>query len=190
MTLHEKILAEIEKTQAKLSRAGLASFHIPFEIIEKFDKIGTIAKALYSGKLQFSHQYFQYPEDIPFAQLVAHEVAHLYQYKYYPGGQGHGREFRKIMKYLGFSGNAKVAVTGQAATVAKERVAQLMATQPARKPKTKTRFVYITKNTNREVFLTAAQHKKQQQWLEVNGGSRFVSKGEPLVDTGKVRKFV
>lgn len=183
MNISEMIQAEIDKTQAKLARAGLQPFNIPFNLVNGLKKANTIATAYYKGYIDFNLNYFRFPEDIPFAQLVAHEVAHLYQFKYFPQArQGHGREFRMIMKYLGFSGNAKVAVTGEAkaynATVATPR-----------KPKTKTRHVYVTLVSNREVFLTTQQHRKQQDALSITGRGRYTSKGEHLVYKNEVRKF-
>ena len=186
MNIKEMIQAEIDKTQAKFAKAGLQPFPIPFNLVNGLKKVGTIATAYYKGHIDFNLNYFQFPEDIPFAQLVAHEVAHLYQFKYFPEArQGHGREFRMLMKYLGFSGNAKVAVAGQA----KAYNAMVASAAPQRKPKLKTRHVYVTVNSNREVFLTVQQHKKQQETLAVYGHSRFTSKGEPLSYKNEVRKF-
>lgn len=184
MDVHELIREEITKVQLKLQRAGLDAFPISFELVDGLDKAKVIARAYSVGlKIKFNNNYFRFPEDIPFAQLVAHEVSHLYQFKYFPHAtQGHGREFRKIMKFLGFSGNAKVAVGGEAkaynATVAVPR-----------KTKTKTRHVYLTQHSKREVWLTVQQHNKQQAWAAVHGVSRFAKDGEPLVATGKVKKF-
>jgi len=186
MNLVEMIQAEIDKTQAKLARAGLQPFHIPFRLVEGMKKAQTIATAYRAGHIEFNLNYFQFPKDIPFAQLVAHEVAHQYQFKYYnyPGVQGHGREFRMIMKFLGFSGNAKVAVTGEA------KAYNATVQTATRKPKTKTRHVYLSADTNQEVFLTTQQHRKEQAHIQVHGRGRFTFKGQRLVATGKVRKFV
>jgi len=186
MDLHEMIRAEIVKTQQKMSRAGFPSFPIPFEVVESMKNLSLIAWADYSGKLSFNFQFFQFPDDIPFAQLVAHEVAHLYQFKHFPGSQGHGREFRRIMKFLGFSGNARVQVTGQAAKAADERRA---AVTVARKPKTKTRHVYLTEHTGKEIFLTVHQHYQNEEYFELNGRNRYTYNGEKLIKTGKVKTF-
>jgi predicted SprT family Zn-dependent metalloprotease len=187
MNLVEMIQAEIDKTQAKLARAGLQPFHIPFRLVEGMKKAQTIAIAYRAGHIEFNLNYFQFPKDIPFAQLVAHEVAHLYQFKYYnyPGVQGHGREFRMIMKFLGFSGNAKVDTTGEAKAYYEATVKAA-----TRKPKTKTRHVYLSADTKQEVFLTTQQHRKEQAHIQVHGRGRFTFKGQRLVATGKVRKFV
>jgi len=177
MNLTEMILVEIEKTQAKLARFGLPTFCVPFTVT-KMKNSKCIAFAKYSGELEFNEEYFAHPGDLPFAEIVAHEVAHLYQYKYFPNAkQGHGVEFRSLMRKLGFAGKAKVAVTGQAAMVSKV------------KAKTKTRHVYLTVNTKREILLTHQQHKSQQQYMATLGRGRFTSKGEQLVATNKVKKF-
>lgn len=187
MNIRDVIQAEIDKVQAKFTKGGLLPFPIPFKMVPKLRKDKFIAMAYSIGHIEFNMEYFQYPEDIPVAELVAHEVAHMYQYRYFPTArQAHGREFRMLMRFLGYKGNMSVSVTGQARAAS---VARSQAATAARKPKTKTRHVYLTIGSNREVLLTSGQHKKQQACLEVTGRGRYTSKGEHLVATGQVKKF-
>lgn len=188
------IAREIASVQKKLEKAGLASFDVPFNLVETFKgKPGVIAYAYTRGHLEFNKAYFANPESIPFAQIVAHEVCHLYQYKYFPSTifkkvQGHGAEFRKLMKILGYSGNMRIPLDKNVSDAAYAAQAVVTKASP-RKPKTKTRYVYMTVGSNREVWLTAAQHTKQERQMAYSGTSRFTSKGEGLVFTGNIKKF-
>jgi len=177
MNLNEMIQIEITKTQATLKRYGLPSFDIPFAVT-KLKSSKCIAFAHYAGHLEFNEAYFKHHTDFNYKEIVAHEVCHLYQYKYFPHAkQGHGPEFRSLMIKCGYAGTAKVKATGQAAMVSKA------------KAKTKTRHIYVTTNSKKEVMLTVQQHKKEQLHIQLFNRGRYHINGDFLTYTKRMKKF-
>jgi len=177
MNLNEMIQIEIAKTQATLKRYGLPTFDIPFSVT-KMSKSKCIAFAHYAGHLEFNEAYFSHCEGFNYKETIAHEVCHLYQFKYFPHAkQGHGPEFRSLMRKCGYEGTTKAVVTGKAAMVS------------AAKTKTKTRHIYITANSKKEVMLTVQQHKKEQLHIQLFNRGRYNLRGEALTYTKKVKKF-
>jgi predicted metal-dependent hydrolase len=63
--------------------------------------------AYYSGKVEFNLAYACTLEKLTdFDQTVAHELAHIIQYRLYPKAlQAHGIEFRGILARLGYRGD-------------------------------------------------------------------------------------
>lgn len=73
---------------------------IEYEIKAK----GGAGFAYYSGKVKYNLAYFCTVEDrAELEQIVAHELAHIVQYRCFPrAAQAHGTEFRMILSLAGY----------------------------------------------------------------------------------------
>ena len=161
---------------AKLAKLGLPKVEFSVELADL--KSGVAGDAnFYFKRVRISKDYLKEHTKEILDTTVPHEVCHIYVAKYFPfAKQAHGPEFRRMMAKLGCDGSTRHSMARPAA-------------QGPRRTKTVTRHIYLTEHTKREVLLTVQQHKKQQEFAAAYGKSRFTSKGEPLVATGKIRKF-
>lgn len=62
------------------------------------------AFAFYSGKVEYTLSYFCTHQELKeLEQIVAHEVAHIVQFRVFPKAkQAHGTEFRSILEFAGY----------------------------------------------------------------------------------------
>ena len=105
-------------------------------------------------------------------EVVIHEVAHLYQYKLYPGSRPHGLEFYMIARKLGDSG--KRCSTGLDTTGL---------------GRTKTRYIYECPTCGRNSKFTKRQHETQQTLKNSRYGFYCRNDSTKFVYTNEVIKF-
>lgn len=98
-----------------------------------FKKSGTAGFAYYSGTVEYNLAYFlSHSKDNDLEELIAHELAHIIQFRIYPSAkQNHGPEFKYIMNCIGFSGrtyhsmsvsSAKSVVSNKSAILAEVEI--------------------------------------------------------------------
>lgn len=169
--LENLVLSRIQEVQNQLAEKGFAKFDIEV-IIKRIN--GRIAGQAFlsADRIHISEDYLRDCTDDVIATTVPHEVCHLYVNKYFPRAkQHHGPEFRSLMRSIGCEGS-----TYHSMKLSHETKNLLT--------KTKTRYVYLTAITGREVFLTPNQHSHM-----VKGTRRYSYAGEPIAYSNEVRKF-
>ena len=124
----------------------------------------TAGKANYSKRTLWFHPEIMKRNSDEYEQTIIHEVAHLYQRKLYPTSNPHGREWKRIARKLGYTG---------------ERCHSYDTSGLGR---VKTRYIYKCKECGMEYKLT--KHKHQHAWRYACG--KCMNK---LQFTGEVIKF-
>lgn len=94
----------------------------PIEFTERATR--TAGFAYYSGKVSFNLTYLcSHPNQAELEDLIAHELAHIVQYRVYPRvKQAHGPEFRLIMQLIGYSGRTYHAMSKERAKQAEKQI--------------------------------------------------------------------
>lgn len=164
-----EFLNKIQETQNKLAKAGFPAMSINSKITKLSPGYAGMAYPIVNA-VYISPDYLkEYPEQV-LNVTVPHEVCHLYVDKYFPKAkQSHGPEFRFLMSLLGLPGKTYHSM-------------KLSQTQEGRRMKT--RYIYISQKTKKEIQLTSHQHSKIQ-----GQPNRYSWKGELLVWSGKKVQF-
>lgn len=105
-------------------------------------------------RLKFHPKLMDKDVDGYIEQVVAHEVAHIFQKRLYPHSQSHGREFKAIARTLGDNGLSYHTLDVKGVGMPKKR------------------FVYSCPTCNKEYQLTTYRHNLQQSF-ERNGAGRY-----------------
>lgn len=155
-----EIKAKVAEVQDKLEKKGFPRISVDIEI----GKLGRgVAGTAYikAGKIVISADYLREFPDRIVDVTVPHEICHLYVSKYHPKAkQHHGPEFKQIMRSIGLAGD----------TYHKMKLEN----GPVKQRRLKTRYIYTTGITGKEVKLTSQQHQKALN------GATWSCKGEPL----------
>lgn len=165
-----EINKKVDEVQNKLAFYGLPKIQLTIEIADIGDRA---AGQAFIGKnnIKISSKYLKEFPDHVMNVTVAHEVVHLYVFKYFPRAkQAHGPEFRRVMRLLGLAGDTYHKM-------------KLSDAKPRQK-RTKVRFLYVTEKTNQVVGLTPGQHKKV-----IAGIGEFRYKGEKLKFTNEKKEI-
>lgn len=150
----------VAEVQGQLERLGYPKINVNAKIATLKPGVAGLAQR-YGNTITISKEYLKENFDEVIHRTVAHEVCHLYVMAYKPmAKQAHGPEFRGFMALLGVDGSTHHNM---------ERPDGMK-----RQTRTKTRFVYITERSKREVMLTSIQHKK------ASSGIKFLYKGESI----------
>lgn len=160
----------VNQVQAKLEKFGYPKFPINISVVEGMKK--QIAGQAFPSqqKIAISYDYLKEHRDQTLKETVPHEVCHLYVTRYFPNyKQGHGPEFRMLMRALGCEGSTYHSMELSSSV-----------------KKLKTRYVYESVTSKKVCHLTPVKHR---QMLSNPAAWVYGSAKEPLVFTGQVKKF-
>lgn len=177
MNFRTMIQTRIDDCREILEENGLPMIPIAF-VIETIDKKNVAGRAHYPSLITISKEYLEQPENTTevIKQTVAHEIAHLYVYRYYRySKQAHGPEFRKVMQMLGLQGRTYHNMKMKGSEIKQKQIK---------------RYIYLTEITKREIGLTSGQHKRQCECLHSVGESRYSSKGEKLTYASRYKIYI
>lgn len=168
--MYEALFAKkTEEIVQKLEKAGFPRVKVKL----KFDKLNPRVAGTASGKGNVITINTLYLKDHLYEvsdQTLAHEICHIYQFKYFPDAkQAHGPEWKSIMRSIGYR---------------PETYHQMSV--PEQKPRQKRKKVrYVYTNGVKKCYVTKQQHEKL-----TSGRVIGTLQGHPIVWTGKIEEYI
>lgn len=136
----------VAEIQNMLAKVGYPPINIVSLVSELKPGCAGLAYPLLN-RIEISKHFLAEHKEETLRQTVAHEVCHLYVATYKPfAKQAHGPEFRSMMQSIGLNGKTYHSMK--------------LENGPVKRRNNKTRFVYVTVNTKKEILLSPSQHAK------------------------------
>lgn len=163
-----KVKTRIAEVQDQLAALGFKHINIMSVAVKRLRPGVSGLAYTRTNSIEISVDYMREHEDQMLARTVPHEVVHLYVAKYYQyAKQAHGPEFRRLMNALGCDNSTRHNMH--------------LENGPKRN---RTRYIYVTAITLKEVKLTPQQHNNM-----LASPDRYRLKGEKLKFANRVVKI-